>query len=313
MEPGLLKSADWPLLIDLYFFLGGVAGGAFVIATVASLLDPHRYRDLTRVGYYVALLAIIPGPILLTVDLGIPSRFLHMLMVSKPTTAIGMYAITVGPFHLKPFSPMSAGAWALVLFSACAFLAALLTFLEDRGNPRLGPARVIIGIVGGVFGFFIAAYPGVLLDATARPLFISAHWLGALFLAVGAATGGAAIALILSLLGGGTADSLSRLMKITAFALILELVFLALFVVSVSATGSRGIREALAQLLIGSDAIFFWGGAVGLGLVIPLLLQVGGAIRKATPGMTALVSVLVLVGGFLVKYVIIVAGQRVLS
>jgi formate-dependent nitrite reductase membrane component NrfD len=47
--------------------------------------------------------------------------------------------------------------------------------------------------------------------------------------------------------------------------------------------------------------------------VIPLLLQVGGAIRKATPGMTALVSVLVLVGGFLVKYVIIVAGQRVLS
>ena len=28
MEPGLLKSAEWPLLIDLYFFLGGLAGGA---------------------------------------------------------------------------------------------------------------------------------------------------------------------------------------------------------------------------------------------------------------------------------------------
>lgn len=313
MEPGLLKSADWPFLIDLYFFLGGIAGGAFVIATVATLLDAQRYRDLTRVGYYLALLAILPGPILLTVDLGIPSRFLHMLMVSKPTTAIGMHAINIGPFHLKPFSPMSAGAWALMVFSACAFLAALLTFLEDRGNPRLGTARVVIGIVGGVFGFFIAAYPGVLLGATARPLFISAHWLGALFLAVGAATGGAAIALVLSLVGGQTSDSLSRLMKVTAIALVLELVFLALFVVSVSATGSRGIREALAQLLVGSDAIFFWVGAVVVGLVIPLLLQVGGVIRKATPGMTALVSALVLVGGFLVKYVIIVAGQRVLS
>ncbi|OLE39103.1 MAG: hypothetical protein AUG00_03445, partial [Candidatus Rokubacteria bacterium 13_1_20CM_2_70_7] len=222
-------------------------------------------------------------------------------------------AINIGPFHLKPFSPMSAGAWALMVFSACAFLAALLTFLEDRGNPRLGTTRLVIGIVGGVFGFFIAAYPGVLLGATARPLFISAHWLGALFLAVGAATGGAAIALVLSLVGGQTSDSLSRLMKVTAIALVLELVFLALFVVSVSATGSRGIREALAQLLVGSDAIFFWVGAVVVGLVIPLLLQVGGVIRKATPGMTALVSALVIVGGFLVKYVIIVAGQRVLS
>ena len=34
----LLQSADWPLLIDLYFFLAGLAGGAFVIATIAHLL-----------------------------------------------------------------------------------------------------------------------------------------------------------------------------------------------------------------------------------------------------------------------------------
>ena len=51
MEPGLLKSSDWPLLIDIYFFLGGIAGGAFVIATIASLLDGDRFRDVVRVGY----------------------------------------------------------------------------------------------------------------------------------------------------------------------------------------------------------------------------------------------------------------------
>jgi formate-dependent nitrite reductase membrane component NrfD len=85
MEPGLLKSADWPLLIDLYFFLGGLAGGAFVIATIAHLLDSQRYREVVRVGYYLAFLAILPGPVFLIVDLGMPSRFLHMLMVSKPT------------------------------------------------------------------------------------------------------------------------------------------------------------------------------------------------------------------------------------
>ena len=111
MEPGLLKSADWPVLIDLYFFLGGIAGGAFVIATIANLLGHERYRDIVRAGYYIAFLAVIPGPIILTVDLGLPTRFLHMLMVAKPSLEIGRDAVTVGPFHLKPFSPMNAGAW----------------------------------------------------------------------------------------------------------------------------------------------------------------------------------------------------------
>jgi len=39
------------------------------------------------------------------------------------------------------------------------------------------------------------------------------------------------------------------------------------------------------------------------------VLQFTGGARKAAPGMTALVSALILMGGFLVKYVIIAAGQ----
>ena len=309
MEPGLLKSADWPLLIDLYFFLGGLAGGAFVIATIANLLDARRYRDIVRGGYYIAFLAILPGPILLTVDLGLPTRFLHMLMVSKPSLEIGMNAVTVGPFHLKLFSPMSAGAWALLGFSLFAFLAALDVFLEDRGGRSMSTLRVVAGVIGGFFGFFIAAYPGVLLGATARPLFISAHWLGALFLVVGASTGGAAIALILSLFGGQARESLSRLMRFTAFALILQLAALALFILAVQMAGSSRIDGALAQLLSGPYSLTFWLGAVVVGIVVPLVLQFAGGIKKAAPGMTALVSGLILIGGFIVKYVIIAAGQ----
>ena len=307
MEPGLLKSADWPLLIDLYFFLGGLAGGAFVIATVANLLGGERHRDVVRIGYYVAFLAILPGPLFLILDLGLPTRFLHMLMVSKPSVEIGMDAITVGPFHLKPFSPMSVGAWGLLGFSFFAFLAALDVFLEDRGGRSMKRLRVVVGVVGGLFGFFIAAYPGVLLGATARPLFISAHWLGALFLVVGASTGGAAIALILSLFGGRARESLSALRRFTAFALSLQLAALLLFVITVWLAGSAGIARALAQLVAGPYSVTFWLGAVLVGIVVPLVLQMSP--RKAAPGMTALVSALILVGGFIVKYVIIAAGQ----
>ena len=76
----LLQSSHWPFLIDVYFFLGGLAGGAFVIATAASILNARRYRDVARVGYYLALLALLPCPLILIVDLGVPSRFLNMLM-----------------------------------------------------------------------------------------------------------------------------------------------------------------------------------------------------------------------------------------
>ena len=55
---GLLQSAHWPFLIDVYFFLGGLAGGAFVIATAALIVDSVRYRDVSRVGYYLALVAL---------------------------------------------------------------------------------------------------------------------------------------------------------------------------------------------------------------------------------------------------------------
>ena len=114
----LLQSAHWPFLIDVYFFLGGLAGGAFVIATAALIVDAVRYRDVSRVGYYLALAALVPCPVILVVDLGVPIRFMNMVMTFNPS------------------SPMSMGAWALLGFSAAAFLAALFTLLEDLGKAR---------------------------------------------------------------------------------------------------------------------------------------------------------------------------------
>lgn len=309
MEPGLLKSAEWPLLIDVYFFLGGVAGGAFVIATIANLLNAERYRNVVRVGYYVALLAVIPAPILLIVDLGLPTRFLHMLMVSKPSTAIGQGAMTLGPFHVKPLSPMSMGAWALMVFSGCAFLAALDVFLEHRGGRGFPALRTIVGLVGSVFGFFLAAYPGVLLGATAQPMFVSGHWLGALFLAVGMSTGGAAIALVIALLGGERRDALAALMRTVAIALVVQAVTLVLFIVTVKMSGSVGISRALAPLVSGQYSLTFWLGAVMVGLIVPLALAFSGRLRRTSAGLAALVAILVLVGGFVIKYVLIAAGQ----
>lgn len=305
----LLKSADWPLLIDLYFFLAGLAGGAFVIAVIADLVGTARYRNVVRVGYYLALLALIPCPIFLIVDLGVPSRFVNMLMSLKPDQMIGASAINIGPFHIKPFSPMNMGAWALLGFGLLAFLAALSIFLEDAKRGRdLSALRTTVGVIGGFFGFFLAAYPGVLLGATARPLFQNGNLLGALFLAVGASTGAAAIALILSFLGQEAGGTLAGLRRIIIPVLLLQAATLALFLVRVGMSGEEGAAQALALLLSGPYSLIFWVGAVAMGLIVPFVLQ----IVTRQPGLVAIAAILILVGGFLAKYVIIAAGQVVL-
>jgi formate-dependent nitrite reductase membrane component NrfD len=287
----LLQSPHWPVLIDVYFFLGGLAGGAFVIATIATLIDRQRFRDVSRVGYYLTLAALIPCPIILIVDLGVPVRFMNMM----------------GTFN--PQSPMSMGAWALLGFSACAFLAALMTLLEDAGRARnLAGAKLAVGVVGAFFGFFLAAYPGVLLSATARPLWAGGHALGALFLAVGASTGAAAMALILMLVGRGVADDMATLRTILVLALLIQLVAVVVFVISVQGSGSVASTRALATLTSGAFSLTFWLGAIVVGSVLPLLIGLVD-FRRRSPGLTALVSVLVLIGGFLVKFVIVAAGQ----
>ena len=287
----LLQSPHWPMLIDIYFFLGGLAGGAFVFATAAQILSPRRHRDVIRAGYYLALVALMPCPLILIVDLGVPSRFLNMLM----------------RFNID--SPMSMGAWALLGFSACAFLAALFTLLEDLGRAHsLSGMKRLVGVVGSAFGFFLAAYPGVLLGATARPLWIEGHALGALFLAVGASTGAAAMALILALMGRRAADQVASVRLMTVVALVVQILAVIVFVASVQASGSVASTSALRLLTDGQFAILFWGGAIVVGSVLPLLLGLVG-LRRRSLGLTALTSLLVLVGGFLVKYVIMAAGQ----
>jgi formate-dependent nitrite reductase membrane component NrfD len=272
-----------------------------------------KNREVVKIGYYVALLALIPAPILLTVDLGMPSRFLHMMMVEKPALTIGMDAINLGPVHLKPFSPMNMGAWALLGLSGFGVLAALSVFLEDMKPGRdLSALRTTAGVVGGFFAFFLAAYPGVLLGATARPLFQNGKFLGALFLAVGATTGAAAIALILSFLGQDVSGSLGRLRRITIPALLLQGATLALFVLAVGMSGGEGAAQALALLVSGPYSLTFWLGAVVVGLVAPLVLEVSGR-QQVKPGLVAVSAILILVGGFLVKYVIIAAGQVIPS
>src|SRR5213593_4354548 len=276
----------WTWLIILYFFVGGIAGGACFLAAVLEWFGRPEDRPVVRTGYDVAAVGAILSGALLTIDLGQPLRFWHMLFQSANFPAI----------MFKGWSPISFGAWALLVFGVFAVLSALGGMAEEGRlqNPAL---RAVGGAVrggAGLFGMFIAGYTGVLLSVTNRPIWADSPWLGALFVASGASTGAAAL-ILLAPGRGATEQSLARLSAFDTKALVVELLVLVLFVASLGSVN---------RVWIG-----FWGlvllvGVVGLGIVAPLRLHL-----QRRPLASA--AKLVLLGGFLLRVATILGSEGI--
>jgi formate-dependent nitrite reductase membrane component NrfD len=291
----VIHKPHWKWLIITYFFLGGIAGGSYVIASIAELVGSAEDQRITRAGRFLSLAALLPCPILLILDLGRPERFLNMLRV------------------VKLRSPMSLGTWGLTAFGGFCTLSALTEAAEigllgeDTRLARL--VRVVphrfVGIAGVVPAFFVSGYTGVLLAATAVPLWTRNYLLmGPLFLASALSSATAAIALVLALARGTSRATLLRLERLDTVALLAELSLLLAARANLGGTLSRPLREGrLGQL--------FRFGVLGVGLAAPLALQGKTHLRggQPSPAGTALASLLVLVGGFLLRYVMVMAGR----
>ncbi len=146
----VLKQAPWAAGdIAGYFFLGGLAGASSVIAAGA---DAARNRHLATTGKLTALGAIGLSTALLIHDLGVPSRFLHMLRVCKPT------------------SPMSMGSWILACYGPAAGISAATHM--TRLFPRLG---ALATSAAALTGPAVATYTAVLLADTAVPVWHEAY------------------------------------------------------------------------------------------------------------------------------------------
>lgn len=142
-----------------YLYLGGLAGASAGLAALADLTDRPGLRQASRVGASVGSIASV---VALIHDLGMPSRFLNMLRVFKPTSPL-----SVGSWILAPFSSLASAAVAADLVHAMVRsgrlpqLAVLAPVL-----PRL--ARVA-GLGSAVLGPPLATYTAVLIADTAVP------------------------------------------------------------------------------------------------------------------------------------------------
>ena len=175
----VVRRPVWTWEVPAYFWLGGMAAGAYVTAALAQNFGSADDRRVAAGGYYVAATALVPCAPLLIADLGRPDRFYHMLRI------------------FKPLSPMNLGAWTLTALTPIAFARAASHAASTgllRGPlgtlARLVPTR-LAELAGVVLGLTLAGYSGVLLAATNIPLWAKSKLLGGLFMASGLASGSA--------------------------------------------------------------------------------------------------------------------------
>ena len=178
----LLKPPVWTWEVPAYFFVGGTAGTAAVLAAAARSTGADRalVRDARRIA---AIGAALSAPLLIA-DLGRPERFLNMLRV------------------LKLRSPMSVGAWTLAAFGAFSTGTVLFEELAKRSRMRIDWMADASGFAAAGTGLVMATYTGVLLGVTAIPVW-SEH--AALLPAHFATTATASAVALLELRGHDTA------------------------------------------------------------------------------------------------------------
>ena len=287
---------DWGWLIALYFFFGGLAGGSYFLASLIDLFGRSEDRPLSHLGYYIPFPCVILSRLLLTLDLQRPERFWHMLIESN----------TYRPMF-KYWSPISIGSWALLIFGIFALVSFLGALADAERIPwaawrKVHPPSLLgrfIAAIGGIFGFYVAGYTGVLLSVTNRPIWSDTPLLGMLFI-VSAASISAALMILLAEKSRYTMPGLQDLHRVDVWVIVLEFIVLIALMISLGPV-LRAWLSAWGLLLL--------VGVIIVGMLLPLALSwrtqwLGDWNMKTT-------AALILLGGFLLRVVIVFSAEGV--
>ena len=311
------EELTWGLPVITYLYLAGVGAGMVTVSSSVLLRGGGGgfggdHFTLARYGALLGPIPIMLGTALIVFELGRPFRALNL-------------------FKLINLSPMNIGSWLLTLFMMTSVFYALTfvpSFLPQlkRLSDRLSPVRATLAWINVPMGIGVAVYTGIMLGAMpARPLWNSPI-LALLFLVSAISTGVAAIILARVFFHRKSPDAeverqfhqSAYLLTATDVMLIgLELMVIFLFVLFAHLTIGN-VKYAMAVILPGGEmAMMFWFWVVLIGLLLPGLIELAYVVPKllyhrdyaAPKAVEVTVAVAVLIGGFMLRYIIVIAGQ----
>ena len=284
----------WGPLIAWYLFLAGASAGAFLTSAFVEAKYPDSVK-MRVAGRIIAPVFLAIGLVMLIFDaeagLYNPLRFFWLIA--------------------NPGSVMTLGVYFICVFMPVALVSALLEILKK-------PVPKWLTWIGVVAAFSVAAYTGFLLGVVkAYPLWNNAV-LPILFVVSALSAGLAATSLVGLLVDRERFEQMWLIKKSHVILSAIEMVVLATMLIIVAAGSFEG-AASVQSLVAGQYAPAFWGGIVLLGLVAPFLIE-GYPVfvtKRVETSMTSMaVSVIgeagVLVGGFLLRLLVILAALPVL-
>ncbi len=286
----LLKKPHWEWNVVTYLFLGGIMGGSGMLGAIAQRSGD---AELQRSSRYISIALAFACPAVLISHLGRPERFLNMMRIVK----------------LK--SPMSMGVWGLVGYSAFAGMNAAAQLSRDGVLPkwiaRFEPAPVAVPMQA-LFGAFTAGYTGVLLSATAIPLWGKGKVHIPAMSVCSAVAGACAVNAIALSANPRAARTLHKLEKLEAVASAAELAILLHFRMYAGSTGKPMYEGQRGQRLTTLT--------IGAGIAAPLLLNAPSLLSRGEKKLSFLSTIVTvaagaatLLGGYILRETLIEAGK----
>ena len=287
---GMNNQVVWGVPHVFAIFLIIAASGILNVASISSVFNIKIYKPLGRLSALLAICLLTGGLIVLVADLGRPER----LVVAMTT------------FNFK-----SIFAWNIFLYSGFILVIALYLWMmfEARYNKFVGKVgtfafawRIILTTgTGSIFAFLVAkeAYNGALL----APLFI------ALSLLIGTAIFYKTLYWMDKGLGITLGSEIIERFRKLLIYFIFAVFYLTILshLTNLYVTKNHGYEFFL--LFSGNIYTFlFWVCQIFIGTILPLLILYNKKLSKSHLGIL-LASILVILGGFFMLYIIIISGQ----
>lgn len=312
-----MKHIEWGYLIVSYLFLGGLSAGLYFVSALATLLqrsgEDVGYKRIAKIGAILAPWPVMLGSFLLIFDLGKWYRFWKLFM------------------HIEWTSPMSLGSWLLIVFTIVSLFYAYSWLNEEQRawmfsklpkqlhflNHDTSGKHRILALLGLPISVGVGIYTGVLLGAVQSRPFWNTNLVAQLFLFSALSTGCAALLLVMTV-NRDTSDSsgLQLLYNLDIGLMTLEFFIVVPYIVH-GQLSVQAVKNSLTLVLGGPFTLLFWVFFLGLGLLLPLVIEIYESVPALlnqrtihyNQKITAATAVLVLAGGFLLRYIFVFAGQ----
>lgn len=286
----------WGWEIPVYLFAGGMVAGMMII--LGFFFFKGREKEVDCVCSILPMLSII------ILSVGMVALFLDIEYKLHVFRFYTTFIIT---------SPMSWGSWILilvypvlvvsVLLSLPQFISKLFPKIKEVSAQLKSNRKLVkgVGILNMILGASLGIYTGVLLSTfQARPLWNSPI-LGLLFLVSGLSVAAAFVHMIAK-----SVYERELLAKADNAFLVTELFVIFLFIIGM-VTSTKIHQDAITLFLGGPYTAVFWIFVVMMGIVIPLIIQSLAVSHKVKH--TPLAPIFVMIGGLILRFVIVNAGQ----